>query len=90
MSAPSSEESVSLLEEYQHYSEVQYESVSNFDKGLRNKEQVPYIRDLLTFWVPISYFWVPILKIVFFSLKGAVEVDMKNFYFESFRLKMAA
>ena len=40
MSAPSSEESVSLLEEYQHYSEVQYESVSNFDKGLRNKEQV--------------------------------------------------
>ena len=40
MSAPSSEESVSLLEEYQHYSDVQYESVSNFDKGLRNKEQV--------------------------------------------------
>ena len=31
---------MSLLEEYQHYSEVQYESVSNFDKGLRNKEQV--------------------------------------------------
>ena len=40
MSAPSSEESVSLLEEYQNYSDVQYESVSNFDKGLRNKEQV--------------------------------------------------
>ena len=37
MSAPSSEEESTSV---QHYSDVQYESVSNFDKGLRNKEQV--------------------------------------------------
>ena len=40
MSAPSSEESVSLLEEYQNYSDVQYEFVRNFDKRLRNQKQV--------------------------------------------------
>ena len=39
MSAPSSDESVSLLEEYQNYSD-QYEFVSNFDKRLRNQKQV--------------------------------------------------
>ena len=40
MSAPSSEESVSLLAEYQNDLDVQYESVSNFDERLRNQKQV--------------------------------------------------